>query len=64
MISSYQAGYVTGRWFTKVVKMYLGTKIVKSAYSKAVQISKSHKIDSKDPEVVTNNLFDCLQYID
>lgn len=64
MISSYEAGYYAGRWFTKIVKVYLASKLVKSTVSKAVKFSKYHKIDSKNAEVVTENVFECLQYLD
>ena len=61
MISNYQAykaGYLTGRWCTKIVKGYLANKFLKST------LSKSHKIDSKNAGVVTKNVFECLQYLD
>ena len=64
MISSYEAGYYAGRCFTKLVKFYLSSKFVESTISKAGEIAKYHKIDSKNAEVVTENIFECLQYLD
>jgi hypothetical protein len=64
MLTSYQAGYYTGRLVTKIVKTYFGIKLVKSTISKTIQFSKNHKIDSKNVEVVTENIFQCLQYLD
>jgi hypothetical protein len=64
MISSYEAGYYAGRWFMKIVKVYLANKLFKSTFSKAVKFSKCHKIDAKNPEIVTENVFECLQYLD
>jgi len=64
MVSGYRAGYVTGRLFTRMVKFYLAGKIIDSTVSKTNRLAKYHKIDSKNTEVVTNNLFDCLKYLD
>jgi hypothetical protein len=64
MISSYEAGYYAGRWCTKIVKVYLASKLVKSTLSKVVKFSKHHKIDSKNAGAVTENVFECLQYLD
>ena len=64
MLSSYQAGYLAGRFFTRVVKVYLAGKIINSTAGKLGKVSKSCKIDSKDPAAVTENIFNCLEYLD
>lgn len=64
MVSSYQVGYFAGRTFTKIAKVHSSTKVINSAYLKLNKISKHHKIDSKNTEVVAENLFKCLEYLD
>ena len=67
MISEYQAykaGYVTGRFIVKTIKFYFMTKAIETTISKTVEISAVHKIDSENPAVITENIFECLQYID
>lgn len=64
MVSDYRAGYVASRLFTRMVQFYLAGKIVNSTISKAGRLAKHHRIDSKNSEVVTANLFDCLEYLD
>lgn len=56
IFSSYKAGYIAGRLFTKVVKAYLTTKVVKSTCIEIKQVVKKHKIKSNDVNVVTENL--------
>ena len=62
MISSYKAGYYTGRAFTKVVKYYLTGKVFKKTLKKVDKIAKEHSIDSRNSAAVTENIFDCLDY--
>jgi hypothetical protein len=64
MVSAYRAGYVAGRLVTKLAKGYLATRIIDHTVSKAVKVAKHHKIDSKNTQVVSENLFDCLEYLD
>lgn len=64
MLSGYRAGYVTGRLFTRIVKIYLTGKLFDAAGPKVAKLANDHKIDSKDPEAVTNNLYDCIKYLD
>jgi hypothetical protein len=64
MFSSYQIGYVAGHVFTRVVKVYLVGKVTRNAFSKLGAISKNHKIDSKNADIVTENVFKCLEYLD
>ena len=64
MISGYMAGYYTGRFLIKVVKYYVMSKVVKKTFRKVNTIADEHSIDVKNPDVVTKNIFDCLEYID
>lgn len=64
MVSGYKAGYVAGRLFTRIVKFYLTGKFVNATSSKVAKLAKDHKIDSNNTEIVTENLFDCLEYLD
>jgi len=64
MVSSYKAGYYIGRLFTRTVKVYLAGKLVKKAFYRVDKISECHKINSADPEAVTNNVFNCLEYLE
>jgi uncharacterized membrane-anchored protein YhcB (DUF1043 family) len=75
----YIAGYLVGRIFGLVVKTYLKIKTVKTTFdtarsevennfagtknlvSKVEKLAEQHKIEPKN---VTDNLFDCLPFID
>lgn len=47
-----------------MVKVYLTEKLVKSKLSKESKTSKYHKIDSKNAQIVTENIFKFLEYLD
>ena len=47
MISSYEAGYYTTRWCTKMVKVSLFSKLVKKTYSKAERVAIFRVVRSK-----------------
>ena len=64
IFSSYRVGYITGRIFTKVAKAYLTTKVVKGTCREIKQVAKKHKIKSNDASIVTENIFQCLEYLD
>ena len=64
MLSSYQAGYMAGHLFTRVVKFYLAGKVIDSAVVGLDKAAKFCKIDSKNPAKVTENVFNCLEYLD
>ena len=64
MISSYRLGYIAGRYATKLAKSILAAKIVGTTTSKSIKIAKNHKIDSNNPEMITQNLYECLKYLD
>jgi hypothetical protein len=63
VISGYEAGYHTGRFVTKLVKVYVLGKLYNSVKS-VILFPKCHEINSKNPELVTENVFECLQYLD
>lgn len=64
MISSYEVGYFSGRITTKILKVYLTGRFLKTTYKKACKWAKKHKIDETQADIVTQNVFDSLQYID
>ena len=64
MFSSYQAGYMAGRFFTRGVKFYLAGKVLDRAIVGLGRVAKSSKIDSKNSDMVTENVFSCLEYLD
>lgn len=41
--------------------IYYGTKV---SYKKIAKVAAKHSIDSNNPEKVTENIFNCLQFID
>lgn len=64
MLSAYQAGYFAGRFVTRVVKFYVAGKFIDSAISNTSEFAKHHRIESKNPEVLTTNVFDCLEFLE
>ena len=64
MATAYKTGYIAGQYFTRAVKWYLATKVADKTIRKVNQIAKHHSIDKTNPAVVTENLFDCLDYLD
>ena len=62
--AGYKAGYYTGRVVTRVMKFYLAGKVLKKTFKKVDKIAKNHRIDSTDPGVVSENIFECLEYLD
>lgn len=57
---SYQAGYIAGRIFTRMLKIYFTGKVIEGPVSRVNRISKQHKIDSRNSEVINENIFNCL----
>lgn len=64
IFSSYKVGYITAGLFTKVVKAYLTTKVIKGTCREIIQVTKKHKIKSNGATIVTENRFECLEYLD
>jgi hypothetical protein len=48
----------------KPVVVYYGGKLSYISYKEISKIAVKHSIDSNNPEKVTENLFDCLEFID
>ena len=63
-IDLYKVGYFVGRYGTKAMIYFSQAKLALSGYRFAKKVSVNHKIDSNSVEAVSNNLFECLQYID
>jgi hypothetical protein len=63
-INLYKVGYVTGRCCSKLIKYAGAAQLAKFGYYKVVKIAANHKVNSSDADVVTNNVFECLKYID
>lgn len=49
--------------FTPTIAYY-STKISIKSVKKVSEIATQHAIDSNNPEKVTENLFDCLEFLD
>ena len=62
--AGYRLGYCTGRMMTRVMKIYLAGKVLKKTFKKVDKIAKNHRIDSTDPGVVSEHIFECLEYLD
>lgn len=52
---------MTNRLFTRTVQFYLAGKFIDNVISKTREWAKDHKIDFKNLEGVTKNLFDCMK---
>lgn len=63
-MNSYKLGYVCGRIVTRAAIYVTGARTALKSYKFVSRVAKAHKIDSTNPEVVTQNLFKCLKYID
>lgn len=74
-IDLYGVGYFVGYYGTKVLKFVFFTgvatssvdkisRISSSGYRKFAEIATAHAIDTRNADIVTENLFDCLKYID
>lgn len=60
----YIIGYYLGRITTKVVVYVTSAQLVTSGYSKVSRFANAHKIDNSDPAIISENLLNCLEYID
>lgn len=59
-----KVGYLVGKYGTKVVKYITAAQLAQSGFRQVSKIASIHKIDSSSPAIVTENLFNCLKYID
>lgn len=67
--AGYQAGYYVGRYCGQILKVYVFNKLIKNkivtnTVLKGIEFSKCHQIDSKNAKIVTENVFECLQYLE
>jgi hypothetical protein len=60
----YIVGYYIGRYSTRFILVVLRVKLIVSGYTYTGKVAKCHKINNLDPAVVTENVFECLKYID
>jgi hypothetical protein len=63
-IDLFEVGYFIGRYGTRIAIYFMKAKIVIAGYKKVSNVAANHKIDNTDPSTVTENIFECLQYID
>lgn len=64
MIDPMKAGYYTGYFGTKLFVYVSSARLSIRGFNFLNTFAKSHRIDSKSQESVTNNLLDCLEYLD
>lgn len=64
MADSYTLGYHCGRLVRKVFIWDSGAKMAVEVVKIADKISIAHKIDATNPVAVTQNVFDCLEFVD
>lgn len=63
-IDLYKIGYFVGKYGTKAARYFTYTKLAEAGYSGITKIAKEHKLESSSIEVVSENLFDCLEFLD
>ena len=63
-INLYKMGYFVGKYGAKVIRYVTCAKLAASGYSGVTKIAKAHKLISSSAEVVSENLFNCLEFID
>ena len=61
---SYIVGYFVGRIVTRTVIITTGLSSTLKTFKFVKRVAAIHKIDSSNPIKVTENVFDCLQYLD
>lgn len=63
-MDSYRLGYICGRIFTRITIVYTGARASVNTFRMVDKVANIDKINSNNPDAVTKNLFDCLEYID
>jgi hypothetical protein len=63
-MNAYDLGYKVGRIVTRIFFVTSGVRTVVTGTGKFSKFAAIHKISNSDAGVVTNNVFECLQYID
>ena len=64
MDKSYIVGYFVGRIVTRTVIITSGLGTTLKTIKFVKRVASIHKIDSSNPIKVTENVFECLQYLD
>ena len=64
MITTYHLGEICGAVTAEVTWYFAFGSVACKSYSFAERVAMKHKIDVSNPNKVTSNLFDCLQYLD
>ena len=58
-------GYTgSGRYTTRMILAYGGVSASIQGCKFIEKLARVHKINTQDPNAVTNNVFECLKYID
>jgi len=60
----YIVGYYIGRYSARVIFVIMRVKLVISGYGYVGNVARCHKINNLEPDIVTENVFECLKYID
>jgi hypothetical protein len=63
-MDAYTFGYYLGKYTTRTVIYTLKASLAVKGYRKLTKISHLHKINVHDAGVVTENVFNCLEYFD
>lgn len=60
----YVIGKFLGKWTTRFVLAGSGFKLAHRGSSKLNKFASVHRINNSDPQAITDNVFNCLQYFD
>jgi hypothetical protein len=63
-MNAYDLGYKVGRIVTRIFFATSGVRMVVTGTGKFSKFAAIHKILNSNAGVVTNNVFECLQYFD
>jgi len=63
-MDTYTFGYFIGRYSTRVALYACEATLALNGYRRLSNVARLHKIDTNDPQAVTENVFSCLEYID
>ena len=63
-IDLYQVGYNLGYYGSAILQYTTVAGLASTGLKKVAKIAATHKIDASKPSVVTDNVFNCLKFID
>jgi hypothetical protein len=63
-MDTFTIGYYIGRYTTRVGLYTVKATMAVHGYRKLSKIADAHKIVTRDPQAVTDNVFACLEYFD